>query len=363
MSSAREPPRRARGRRRLRALRGAALPAALVLAGILLALNLISFGFGEAPASTLRRAFEGTWGTPYGVGQVLFKATPLLFTGLAFSIALRAGLFNIGAEGQVTMASLAGAVVAAELPPRTPWFVAVPASIACAVAAGAAVALVPALLRARLGAHEIISGIMMNRVADVLAPWLLASVLGRAAMRTADAIPAATLPRLERIVPALHGSAASVAFPLAVALALAAHRALSRSRAGREMRFVGQGAEVARAEGIDVPRRRLVAMLASGAAAGAAMTATTLGYKGYYELGLGAGAGFSGIPVALLGRGTPLGLVLSAVLFGTLEQAGLAINARVPKEAMDVLEALAIVLVAAAAGGGERAGRPGEPPA
>ncbi|MGK3986748.1 ABC transporter permease [Sorangium sp. So ce136] len=356
-SSARELPGAARWRGRLRELRGAALPAALALGGVLLALNLISFGFGEAPASVLRRAFEGTWGTPYGVGQVLFKATPLLFTGLAFSIAMRAGLFNIGAEGQVAMASLAGAVVAAELPRGTPWPVAVPASVACAMATGAAVALVPALLRARLGAHEIISGIMMNRVVDVLAPWLLASVLGRAAMRTADVIPAATLPRLDRFVPALRGSAASVAFVLAVALAFAAHRALSRSRAGREMRFVGQRAEAARAEGIDVPRRRLAAMLASGAVAGAAMTATTLGYKGYYELGLGAGAGFSGIPVALLGRGTPLGLVLAAVLFGTLEQAGLAINARVPKEAMDVLEALVIILAAAAAGSGERARR------
>lgn len=360
MSAAGERPGPERWRRRLRGLQGAALPAALVLGGILLALNLISFGFGEAPVWTLRRAFEGTWGTPYGVGQVLFKATPLLFTGLSFSIALRAGLFNIGAEGQVTMASLAGAVVAAELPARTPWLVAVSASIACAVATGAAVALVPAVLRARLGAHEIISGIMMNRVADVLAPWLLASVFSRAAMRTADAIPAARLPRLERLVPALHGSAASVAFLLAVALAFAAHRALSRSRAGREMRFVGQGAEVARAEGIDVPRRRLEAMLAAGAVAGAAMTATTLGYKGYYEVGLGAGAGYAGIPVALLGRGTPLGLVLAAVLFGTLDQAGLAINARVPKEAMDVLEALAIVLIASATA---RGGRSGEAPA
>jgi simple sugar transport system permease protein len=103
-------------------------------------------------------------------------------------------------------------------------------------------------------------------------------------------------------------------------------------------------------------------MLLSGAVAGAAMTATTLGYKGYYELGLGAGTGFTGIAVALLGRGSPLGLVLAAVLFGTLDQAGLAINARVPKEATDVVEALAIVLIAAAPAG-EGARRREEPPA
>jgi simple sugar transport system permease protein len=78
------------------------------------------------------------------------------------------------------------------------------------------------------------------------------------------------------------------------------------------------------------------------------MAATVLGYKGYYELGLGAGAGFTGIAVALLGRGHPLGIVLAALLFGTLQQAGLAVNARVPKEAMDVLAAAVILLVAVA---------------
>ena len=114
------------------------------------------------------------------------------------------------------------------------------------------------------------------------------------------------------------------------------------------MRWIGINAAACRAEGIDVPRRLVQAMLLSGAIAGAAMMATVLGYKGYYELGLGAGAGFTGIAVALLGRGHPLGIVLAAVLFGTLQQAGLAINARIPKEAMDVLAAAVILLVAVA---------------
>jgi general nucleoside transport system permease protein len=140
-----------------------------------------------------------------------------------------------------------------------------------------------------------------------------------------------------------------------VIAAFAVDAALRRTRAGREMRWTGQNADACRAEGVDVPRRRIQAMLLSGALAGAAMTATVLGYKGYYELGLGAGAGFTGIAVALLGRGHPLGIVLAAILFGTLQQAGLAINAHVPKEAMDVLTALAIVLVAVANRAGKRA--------
>jgi simple sugar transport system permease protein len=326
-----------------------ALGLVFALAGVVLILNLVAFAFGQAPASTLRRVVEGTWGTPYGIGQVLFKASPLLLTGLAFEVALRTGLFNIGAEGQLALASLVGGAYAAKLPAGTPWPVAVLSALAVAAVVGALVALPPALMRARLGVHEIITGIMMNRVVDVLVPWALTVVVGSSSLRTADIAPGASMMRLDRVLPSFAGSAASAAFPLAVAIVFAAHALLRRTRAGREMRFVGLNAEASRAEGVPVPRRVAQAMLLSGALAGLGMTSTVLGYKGYYELGLGAGAGFSGIAVAMLGRGSAVGLVLAALLFGTLEQAGLAINATVPKEAMNVLEAVVIVLVAIAA--------------
>jgi general nucleoside transport system permease protein len=324
------------------------LPAALALAGVVLLLNLVSFAFGAAPLATLRAAAVGTWGTPYGVGQVLFKATPLVLTGLAFEVGFRAGLFNIGAEGQLALGSLAAGWVGACLPPGTPWGVAVPVCLGAAMATGALVALVPALMRARLGVHEIITTIMMNRIVDGLVPFALVALLGATSLRTADLVPGAGLPKLDRVAPALAGSAASAAFPIAVAAAFAVDAWLRRTRAGREMRWTGRNAEACRAEGIDVPRRLVQSLLLSGALAGAAASATVLGYKGYFELGLGAGAGFTGIAVALLGRGNPIGIVLAAILFGTLQQAGLAINAHVPKEAMDVLTAAAIVLVAIA---------------
>jgi simple sugar transport system permease protein len=323
-------------------------PAALALAGIVLVLNVIAFGFGQSPIDTLRRAFEGTWGTPYGVGQVLFKASPLILTGLAFHVAFRAGLFNIGAEGQLALASLTGAVVAAKLPAGTPAPIALFAALSAAMLAGLLAAAVPTLLRARLGVHEIISFIMMNRIAEILVPWFLVAVLGAAALRTADVAPGAALPRLDVVFPSLRGSAASAAFPIAVAAAFGVHELLRRTRAGREMRWVGLNPDACRAEGIDVRRRLVQAGLLSGALAAAAMLSTVLGYKGYFELGLGAGAGWTGIAVALLGRGSPLGIVLAAILFGTLEQAGLAINAVVPKDAMIVLQAVVILLVATA---------------
>jgi len=100
--------------------------------------------------------------------------------------------------------------------------------------------------------------------------------------------------------------------------------------------------------GVPVKLRIAQALCLSGAIAGLTSTATVLGYKGYFELGLGAGAGFGGIAVAILGRGHALGLVGAALFFGTLEQGGLAVNAHVPREIMTVLEGVAIVLVAVA---------------
>ncbi len=334
---------------RLARFREPALVVAIAIAGLWITFNLIAFAFAQAPLATLGRAFAGTWGTPYGIGQVLFKATPLIFTGYAFHVAQRAGLFNIGAEGQLALASLCGGAFAAWLPAGTPAPVALVLALLVAVAVGALVALVPALMRARLGVHEVISGIMMNRIADVLLPFTLATVLGATALRTADVVPGAALPRLDRIFPSLSGSASSLAFPLAVALVVALHSWLGRSRAGREITWIGINAEACRAEGIDVRGRLVLAMVLSGAFAGLGMSATVLGYKGYFEIGLGSGAGFAGVAVALLGRGHPAGILAAAIFFGTLEQAGLAINARVPKEAMTVLEAVAIVLVSAAA--------------
>lgn len=339
-----------------------ALPVLLAIAGGVLLFDLIAFGFGEAPRHALRLAFEGTWGTAYGLGQVLFKATPLLFTGLAFEVALRVGLFNIGAEGQVALASLVGALVASRLPAGTPAIIALPFVLAIAAATGAAVAFVPAILRARRGVHEIITAIMMNRIVDAIVPWVLSTVIGSASLRTGDIAPGASLPRLDRVIRAFSGSAVSFAFPLAVVVVIVVMELLRRTRLGREIRWVGLSPEACRAEGIDVERRMLLAMLLSGAIAALAVSSTALGYKGYFELGLGAGAGFSGIAVAMLGRGSALGIVLAAIFLGTLEQAGLAVNARVPKEAMDVLEAALIVLVAVASRVASREPRPAAAP-
>ncbi|HVY46716.1 MAG TPA: ABC transporter permease, partial [Minicystis sp.] len=183
---------------------------------------------------------------------------------------------------------------------------------------------------------------------DGVLPFAFVTLLGATNLRTVDVAAGAKLPKLGDVPGPFAGTAASLAFPFAVAVAFGAFFWLERAKVGREIGWIGKNPAACRAEGIPVARRLVQAMLVSGALAGLVMGATVLGYKGYDELGLGAGAGFTGVAVALLGGGRPLGIVAAAILLGTLEQAGLAINAVVPKEAMTVLEASVILLMAAA---------------
>jgi ABC-type uncharacterized transport system permease subunit len=320
-----------------------AVTTALAVAWI--AFAVLVWLYGESPLRMGQLLLEGTWGTAYGVGQVLFKATPLLCTGIAVDLGLRAGLFNIGGEGQLAVASMAVGLVGAHLG-GLPAGIALPLLLVVAMAAGGAWAYVPGLLRARFGAHEVISTIMMNRIADAVIGALFGAGFAVAgSVRTSDVAPSARVPRLDILLPALHGSAASFALALAVLLAFGVKWALRRTRIGREICLVGQNPLACAAVRIPVSRRLVTALVLSGACAGLASTGTVLGYKGYFEMGLGAGAGFGGLAVALLGRSSAIGLVLSALFFGTLQQGGLAINAHVPREVMDVLEGVVIVAV------------------
>jgi simple sugar transport system permease protein len=313
---------------------------------------LLVWAYGEQPATVAVELAAGTWGVPYGIGQVVHKATPLLLSGVAIDLALRAGLFNIGAEGQLAVAGLAVATVGARLPHTTPAWAALPAVLLVAPLAGSAWAAVPALLRARFGAHEVISTIMMNRIADIAVGLALARGLALpGTVRTPDVAPGARLARLDALgLGGLHGSAVSIAFPVALIVALGVSAWLRRSRMGREIALVGLSPAACRAEGIPVAKRIGMALVLSGAVAGAASLAPVLGDKGYFENGLGAGAGFGGIAVALLGGGTVTGLVLAALLFGTLEQGGLVVNARLPMEVMTVLQAVVVLALAVAHG-------------
>jgi simple sugar transport system permease protein len=299
---------------------------------------------GAAPGRVFSALLAGTWGNPYGLGQVLFKATPLVLTGLAVAIPYRAGLLNIGAEGQVVLGALATGVVGMSLPAACPAWLALPAAAGAGFLAGAAWGALPGWLKARSGAHEVITSIMLNFVALALANWLVAAHLAvPESLHTPAVVAGARLARLARWLPALHGSALNLSTLLALGLASWAWWLLFRTRLGFGLRTVGCSPRAALFAGISPGRIGTLAMAVGGGMAGLVGCNFVLGYKGWYEDGFSGGVGFVGIAVALLGRAHPAGVVLAALLFGTLSQGGLAINALVPKELVDVLQALVVL--------------------
>lgn len=325
--------------------RETATEALLVTIALLIALavgSVLILIYGRSPAQVYALMLSRTWGNTYGLGQVLFRATPLVFTGLSVALAFRAGLFNIGAEGQLLVGSFATAVVGAAMG-KAPGPLVILVALLAGAAAGGALGALPGWLKARFGAHEVINTIMLNFIAQAMVLWV-----GRVAffehetVHTKAVAPAAHLPGL-----GLADSSASWAFPLAVLVAAAVWWLIFRTRTGFELRALGKSTPAAESGGVSVAGRMVGVMALAGALAGLSGAGTVLGYKGYFEEGLGSGAGFMGIAVALLGQSTPVGVVLAALLFGTLAQGGLAANALVPKELVEVLQAVIILAVAA----------------
>ena len=310
--------------------------------------DLLILTFGQSPAAVFRLLLEGTWANAYGFGQVLYKTTTLTFTGLAFAIGARAGLFNIGGESQLAAGGFLAALAGLALPVGTPALLAVPVCIVAAALGGGAVGAVPGVLKARFGASEVIVTIMLNFVVLALLNYVVATHLhGPETLHTPE-IHAGGVPRLADLSAAFRGSAANLVLLLALAAAAATGWFLFRTRQGFELRAVGLQPDAAEYGGVNVGRVWWRALALSGAVAGLGGLNYVLGYKQYYEEGFGAGSGFLGVAVALVGRNHPVGIVLAALLFATLSQGGLAVNALVPKQMVEVLQAVVILAVVTA---------------
>ena len=330
-------------------LEEAVLPPVVALLIALVIGDLLILTFGQSPGEVWRVLLEGTWGNAYGFGQVLYKATTFAFTGLAVAIGLRAGLFNIGAEGQLAAGGFAAALAGMLLPGATPALLAIPLVIVAAAAGGGAVGAIPGALKARFGAHEVIVTIMLNFIVLALLNYIVASHLHEPeTLHTPTIAEGAQIPRLSALWEGFHGSAANLTIVLAIAAALLVGWYLFRTRGGFELRAVGLQPEAAEYGGIHVGRTWIRAMTMAGALAGLGGANFVLGYKLYYEEGFTGGAGFLGIAVALVGRNHPGGILLAALFFATLSQGGLAINALVPKTLVEVLQGIVILAVATA---------------
>jgi simple sugar transport system permease protein len=322
------------------------LPPLMALAIALLVGDLLILTFGQAPSAVYRLLIDGTWGNAYGFGQVVYKATTLTFTGLAFAIGARAGLFNIGAESQLATGGFAAALVGLGLPNGTPAILAVPLCLVASAIAGGAVGAVPGWLKARFGASEVIVTIMLNFIVLAALNYVIATHLHVPETLHTPEMHAGAVARFADYGTMFRGSAANFVLVLALAAAALLWWFLFRTRGGYELRAVGLQPDAAEYGGVRVGGVWMRALALSGALAGLGGLNYVLGYKHYYEEGFATGSGFLGIAVALVGRNHPLGVVLAALLFATLSQGGLAVNALVPKQMVDVLQAVVILAVA-----------------
>jgi len=329
-------------RERLSASPLAAGAAALMLtalaSGILLALG------GYDPPTAARAMLAGALGSADALLSItLVRSVPLILTGLAVALAFRAGLWNIGAEGQLYAGAIAGVWVGLSVDGLSAW-IAIPGALLAAAAAGAAWALVPTLMRLHLGVGEVITTILMNFVGIYLAAFMVHGPLQepRGVFPQTDQIALAA-----RLPPLVPGTRLHVGFALAVALAVTLSVVLRRTRLGFRIRAVGASTEAAVVAGrIDARRVILVSFLASGALAGLAGGVEVAGLTYALYEGLSPGWGYTAIAVALLAGLSPLAVLGTGVLFGALEAGAGAMQREAGIPAVWVVAVQALIILA-----------------
>jgi ABC-type uncharacterized transport system permease subunit len=314
---------------------------ALFVAGAVVAL------IGQDPLQVLTLMVKGAFGSVRGFSYTLYYTTSFIFTGLAVAIAAHCGLFNIGAEGQATLGGLGAGLAALWLARDLPAGIMLPLMVLAAAAFGAAWALVPAWLQAYRGSHIVITTIMFNFIAYTLLVYLLVNVLkpvGTMSVESAPFEPSAALPAaheaLARFGVEWPSSPLNLSFLIAIAAAVLVYAYLWRTRAGYRLRTVGSSAGAAEYAGIKPAHQMLIAMAISGALAGMVGVNEIAGVNRKLLLDFVAGAGFTGIAVAMMGRNHPLGIVLASLLFGALFQGGAEVGFEMPEFSRDMVVTL-----------------------
>jgi ABC-type uncharacterized transport system permease subunit len=316
---------------------------------------VVVLAVGDNPITTYALLIGSAFTWPDGIGYTLFYATPLIFTGLAVAVAFRCGLLNIGAEGQLYAAAFMTAWVGITLASWPAWLL-VPLCFLTALLAGGVWGGVPGVLKARFGAHEVITTIMMNFIAVALASYFTQyhyKPPGDPILETVPIGEGAHIARLGRFIPGLpERIPLNLAFPLALLACLLVYLFLWRTRWGYEIRATGANPAAAQYGGIATGKQIVLAMSISGALAGLVAVNEVLGYRYRYYDSFSAGYGFTGIAVALLGRNHPGGVILASLLFGALLRGGLFVDIfteHVSKDLVLVLQGIIILFVAAEA--------------
>lgn len=292
-------------------------------------------------ALEIRRAFN-----PFL--ESLVASTPFIFAGLAVALAFRSGLFNIGVEGQLFIGAIFATYVGYSLV-GLPALIHIPLALLAGALGGAIWGFIPGLLKAKTGGHEVINTIMLNYIAFRLSEWLLSGP-----MKRPDSFnpisptiqESAMLPRFFADPIRFH-----LGFFIALGMAVLIYWFLFRTKWGFDFRTVGANPRAARYAGMNIVWVTIAAMSLSGAIAGLAGANEVLGLNHNLALAFSSGYGFDSIALALLGKNHPLGVVLAALLFGTLRSGalGMQLSAGIPVDIISILQALILAFIAAPA--------------
>jgi ABC-type uncharacterized transport system permease subunit len=299
---------------------------------------------GNNPVEAYGALLRGAFGSPLAFGRTLLNATPLIFTGLAVAVAFRAGLFNIGGEGQFWIGAITAAVAGVYLGSLGVFGMVL--ALAACVVTGFLWGAIPGFLKAYFGAHEVITTIMLNFVAINLATYLALKPF-----RSEGLVPGTEAIDLTARIPFLGFGLgrANYGFVFALVAALVVYLLLWRTKRGFEIRAVGLSPGAAGYAGMHIGVNTVLALAIGAAFAGLGGGVEVLGVYGKMSIPFVVGLGFTGIGVALLGRNHPVGVVLGALLFGALAAGSqeMQFSTDVPLQLANVVGAIILLLVTA----------------
>lgn len=325
---------------------GLLVPVVSVVIALLVA-SIIIILIGKNPVSAYGIMFRGAFGGWEQLANTIVKMTPLIFTGLAVGFGFRAGVFNIGAEGQMAMGALAGAVIAMNMG-GVPSVISIPLSVLGGMLAGAIWASIAGLLKAFTGAHEVISTIMLNWIAANLASFMVTGPLavGSGTPKSPEIAESAKLPILLKV----QATELSIGIFIAIVAAIVMYIILEKTTIGYELKGVGFNPHAAEYGGVSIKKSIIITMAVSGALAGMAGIVDILGIAPHRFVGeLTGGRGFDGITIALIGRNNPIGIIFAALLIAALRTGSNAmqIQAQIPDDIVGIIQGIVIFLVAA----------------
>src|SRR4051794_17290670 len=318
----------------------------LVVGAIVIYLSLLVTGAPldlGLPIAAYLALFEGAFGGLDAIVNTLVATTPLILGGLSVALAFKGGLFNIGAQGQFLLGAL-GAVAMGVTVSGLPAVVAIPLSLGAGLLAGALWGFVPGLLKAVSGAHEVVTTIMLNYIALAVVAWAVSGPLD-----TPESPEPLTAGVGSAALPILIGRNGHLGIILAFVAVLVVWWLLSRTTLGFEIRTVGTNPDAARYAGMHPRTLIILTMTLAGLLAGAAGAVTVLGVTRNMTASFVTTVGFDSIAVALLARSSPVGIIFSALLFGSLRSGAALMQIRVgiPAELIDVLQATVLLFLIA----------------